>query len=338
MKKSLKNFKKEYLDLLLNFHWRQWKTLGVSSSIAGYESRLIDPEALLISTCTIGRYEPRLFDEMIDWLDKNGRFINIQRLKTVAGKAPFAGRDILAPISSIMAKRGSRAKWKRLSRRTPKVKSPEPLFYKKDGKPMTSFGTPDPDFKEYGYQRGRIELRGRSGSPGMSHPANLALKLRSLLGVSARCEILLYLLTHESGHPSLIARETYFGQRTIHDTLNDMICSGLIQVRSSGRQKHYWLVKERWASLLADDKTFPEWVTWPLFFSALERVWLKMNDQEFLDLDALLQASELRRLMGIVKPDIEQAGFSRNITDPTSVVGEEYTPVFMDDITALLGQ
>ena len=336
MKKSLKKFKKEYRDLLLDLHWRQWKTLGVSSSVAGYESRLIDPEALLISTCTVGRYEARLFDEMIDWLDENGRFINIQRLKTIAGKTSFAGRDVLSAIAGIMAKRGSMAKWKRLSRRAPKVKSPEPLFFKKDGKPMTSFGTPDPDFTEYGYQRGRIAIRGHSSPIGMSRPANLALKLRALLGVSARCEILVYLLTHESGHPSLIARETYFDQKTIHDTLNDMICSGLIQARSSGREKHYWLVKEQWGSLLTDDGSFPEWVTWPPLFSALERIWLKMNDQEFLDLDALLQASELRRLMGIVKPDIEQAGYSRNITDPSSVVGEEYVPVFMQDITALL--
>lgn len=335
MKRSLKKFKKEYLNLLLNLHWRQWKTLGVSSSVAGYESRLIDPEALLIATCTIGRYEPRLFDEMIDWLDENGRFINIQRLKTIANKTSFAGRDILAPIAGIMAKRGSTVKWKRLSSQAPRVKPPEPLFYKKDGASMPSFGTPDPDFAEYGYQRGRIDLRGRSSPLGMSRSANLALKLRSLLGVSARCEILLYLLTHASGHPSLIARETYFGQKTIHDSLNDMLCSGLLQARSSGREKHYWLVREQWASLLTDGGAFPEWVTWPPFFSALERVWLKINNQEFLGLDAVLQASELRRLMGIVKPDIEQSGFSRNITDPTSVVGEEYTPVFMNDITSL---
>jgi hypothetical protein len=54
---------------------------------------MIDPEALLLATCTFGRYEPRLFDEVLDWMRTNGWVMNTQRLGTVLREESWgAGR------------------------------------------------------------------------------------------------------------------------------------------------------------------------------------------------------------------------------------------------------
>lgn len=111
---------------------------------------------------------------------------------------------------------------------------------------------------------------------------------------------------------------------------------GVVQLRNVGRQKHYWLRSEHWAALLDRSEPFPKWITWPPMFSALERIFLKLNDPELLSLDPLLQSSELRQLMIEVRPLIERAGFGRKLSDDRRHLGESYLPVFMSDVTALL--
>ena len=59
---------------------------------------VIDPEALLLLTCTMGRHEPRLFDEVLDWLRENGRFINVMRLKRILRTENFAGEGWPRPV------------------------------------------------------------------------------------------------------------------------------------------------------------------------------------------------------------------------------------------------
>lgn len=332
MNQSLKQFRDSYLEQLLNFIWRQWSALGVSGYGEGEDRWVIDPEALLLFTCTMGRYEPRLFDEVLDWLDLNGRFINIQRLKTISKKESFQGVEVLSAIAGLMSRRAAMRKWGRLGEIIDEGKVPEDLFYKKDGEPMPSFGELDQDFMKYGFRRGPLKFRGYSKPPRTLPPSGLIYKLRSFLGVNARCEIMLYLLTHESGHPARIARETYYYQKTIQDTLIDMTFSGLVQVRSRGREKHYWLNHEQWSAFLPATGESPVWITWSPFFSALEKIWRKLNQPELSTLDPLLQSSELRKLMREVKPDIQRAGFARVLSDDSAYPGEEYTNIFLSDI------
>ena len=115
MNQSLKTFKAEYQNHLLNFLWRQWSSLGVAGQSRGDDVWIIDPESLLLFTCTLGRHEPRLFDEVLDWFQENGRFINILRLKRILGKEKFAGARVLAAIAGLMSKGTDVTKWKQLA-------------------------------------------------------------------------------------------------------------------------------------------------------------------------------------------------------------------------------
>src|SRR5437879_5751034 len=99
MNQPLRTFRDEFQNLLLNFLWRQWSALGVAGQASGEDDWIIDPEALLLLTCTMGRTEPRMFDEVLDWLQENGRFINIMRLKRILRTEKFAGERALAAVA-----------------------------------------------------------------------------------------------------------------------------------------------------------------------------------------------------------------------------------------------
>lgn len=98
MKTSLKQFRDSYLETLLRFLWREWTVLGVAGQDKAALGHVVDPETLLLFTCCLGRYDQRLFDEVLDWLVRNGRFINIQRLKNILRQETFQGGDVLDPL------------------------------------------------------------------------------------------------------------------------------------------------------------------------------------------------------------------------------------------------
>jgi len=337
MNQSLKTFKEEYQNHLVNFLWRQWSALGVAGHASGDDAWIIDPEALLLLTCSLGRCEPRLFDEVLDWLQENGRFINVQRLKRILRTEKFAGERTLAAIASVLSKGTEALKWKLLARSAPPPSAPEEFFYTPDGKPQPALGEAEPHFARYGFRRGPLRLRGYSQKFRPTQPTNLALQLRALFGINVRCEIVLFLLTHEAAHPSQIAREAYYFKRAVQGTLVDMSRSGVVELRLSGREKHYWLLQNHWAALLNRPEKFPQWVIWPAVFSALEGIWLKLNDPRLDALDPLLQSSELRQLMVEVRPALERARFDKTLSDHRNYLGEKYLPVFLSDVKNLLG-
>ena len=201
---------------------------------------------------------------------------------------------------------------------------------------MPCVGETDADFYAYGFTRYPIKLRGH-GRPFRPEPiTNLVLKLRALFGVSARCEILLYLLINGSGHPRRIARETYFYQKTVQDALVEMSRSGIIVSHTVGRERRYSLASSQWKELLLGGNGHGRWITWPPLLSAMERIWLTIDRSDIFELEPLLQASELRLLMTEVKPDIRRAGFPEILSDDRAYVGEEYTEAFLGDMKRLL--
>jgi hypothetical protein len=337
MKPSLKAFREEYRSLLLDLLWRQWSALGVAGHGGIEEERIIDPEALLLLTCTAARYDPRLFDEMIDWLQTNGWLINVMRLKRILRTEKFSGERVLAAIASLLAKGAEAPKWKQLAASTTRPNDNEPLFFTEDGQPIPVIGEPDPLFARYGWQRGPLRSRGYSQEFRSTESANLVLQLRALFGINVRCEIVIYLLTHDASHPSQIARDTYFFERAVQGTLVDMNRSGVIQVRVTNREKQYWLKQDSWWRLLdRGEESAPKWIRWPALFSALEQIWLRLNDPKLYTLESLLQASEVRQLMIKIRPSLERGGFDRALSDDRQHLGESYLPIFMADVKKLL--
>src|SRR5438034_11282874 len=132
MNPSLTGFREKYQESLLRFLWRQWSAFGVAGQTRGEDNWIGDPEGLLLFTCTVGRHDPRLFDEVMDWLHENGRFLNIHRLKRILRSEKFAGGSVLAAMAGMMSRGAEVLKWKQLAARQGESQVPEGLFFKKD--------------------------------------------------------------------------------------------------------------------------------------------------------------------------------------------------------------
>ncbi len=294
--------KNQFQDKIFDFLWHQWNILGVAGTTKPEDNRVIDPEALLLFSLSICRYEPRLFDEIIDWLFQNGQFINVQRLGQIQKKYDFNCAPQLSAVAEILSKKSSyKLKWSGLSKKY-YHKDKEPLFFDKEGNPLPcpNNENANPEFLNHGLRRGQINLRGYSQSFDLQSPACLLLRLRALLGINARAEILCLLASVKEVHPSEAARKISYYQKTVQTTLVEMAQSGVILTRTSKKEKFYRLKPGVLDTLLKPQDKSPQWINWPPLLRTVEILWKKLSELSGQRIDSLLLSSELKKLMSSV--------------------------------------
>ncbi len=340
MKTSPNKFKEAFLEGVLELLWRQWTTLGVAGH-GEREGRVIDPDALLLGTCVFGRYEPRLFDEMLDWLGVNGWCINVQRVRSLMKQYGYGCERVVACVAALQAKGAETAKWRRLSLSVEPIgagTSLDPLFYLPEGRPQPAFGRPEPEFARYGFHRGKLDLRRMSQEPNPELPGNLMFRLRALFGVNARADILTYLLTHADGHPPEMGRQTGYFPKTVQMTLVEMAYSGKIHGARKGREKHYRVDGAEWTLLHTREDSngsWPGWVGWPQSFAAMTDVWRLAQDPELAKTSASLQAAEWRKLMDRVEPWLAQGDAGTPPKDLNRLTGAAYLRAVQGELLQL---
>jgi hypothetical protein len=163
------------------------------------------------------------------------------------------------------------------------------------------------------------------------------LRLRALLGVNLRCEILCVLGSVDEVHPSQVARLIGQGPRSTQNVLAEMVRSGVVQVRTSAREKKYSVAPGTLDQLLRPGGSTP-WVNSASLFRALEIIWLGVSDPKRRALDRLMLASEWRRLAKKAGPLLGDAGMGRSFRDDSLFPGESYFDVFVEDIKHILAR
>lgn len=331
MKMLLKEFKDEFRVQLLDLFWRQWISLGVSGHGQAWTRSVIDPDALLLASCTIGRHEPRLFDAMLDWMGINGAFVNVNRINRMLKEGHYAGGDVLAAVASSIRATENALKWSRIaSPRQAKRQADEPLFFMPDGSPLPLVGEPDPVFLQHGFLRDRYSERGVASSFSPEYAVNLLLRLRALLGVNARCEILAYLLLNGRGSPRAIARACGYYPATVTKALSEMGASGYLTSRVDGRHRYYSLNAESWGPVILEGATL-SWINWIPLLSAFEQTWLFLHAPGRDAQTPLAQASDLRRLLNAsLMKKLADSGLTVELGDHTRHVGESLLPFFIN--------
>jgi hypothetical protein len=292
--------KNEFQEHIFDFLWNEWAILGVFASVEAKEKRIIDPEALLLFSLHLSRYDPRLFDEIIDWLFQNGQLINVQRLVQMQKQYAFACGPQLCAVAELLSKKATyKLKWSGVAKQHTLKNNIEPLFLDKEGTPLPApqDKDADPDFLKHGLRRGRIHLRGNSQSFDLASPATLLLKLRSLIGIHARAEILCLLASVKEIHPSEAARITGYYQKTIQTTLVEMTRSGAVLIRTSKKEKYYRLKSGVLDPFFKPDGQSPQWINWPALLKAIETLWTTLCILSRIDIDPLLLSSELKKTL-----------------------------------------
>lgn len=292
----LKTFREEYLETILRFLWREWSALGVAGQEKVPLHHVVDPEALLLFTCSLGRYDQRLFDEVMDWLIENGRFLNVQRMRNILHREAFGGAAVLGAVGDWLSRRGEPMKWKLLAKTEGPEEKRETLFYLPDGRPLPQSAEDDATFLEHGFIRSPLVPRGYSISfPANALPCRL-LSMRALFGVNARCDVLMYLSMNKMGHPREVARELYYSQKAIHDVMSDMARSGIVHSARLARERTFRIVSDGLSFLTGGPDT-PAWINWAILLSMAETLWRKIEALHTAELDPLVESTEIALLM-----------------------------------------
>ena len=274
----LRNFRAQCLEAVLNLLWRQWCSLGVAGhSEPANPALLIDPEALLLATTSLGRHDPRLFDEAVDWLGAYGSLINLQRVKNLQQNTILGDEPVLQAIAEWVGTHKTQPRWKSL---LPKSKPSDPvtqLFI--TGNDLTPREA-DAIFLAYGLERPRFETRGMSQAPNPTLPPNLVFTLRALIGVSARVEVILYLVGHKAAYASEIARITGYAPRTLQALMQEMTLSGRVVTQETsannskvrkGANRLYQIEATDWA-FLTSGKAAAQWFPWGSLYAFVRDV------------------------------------------------------------------
>jgi hypothetical protein len=325
---------------LLDFAWRQWSQLGVSASVTGGDLWAADPEALILFTLRIARRDPRLFDEVLDWVALNQKLLSLQRLRNLTARFPVDADLVAAVVAWIKEpvptdvlvshERAVKPRPKEGDQARQSVFSPDVLGF---------VAKADPIFGEYGFIRPIVLRSGKSREPDVERPVNFAFRLRHLFGPGSRSEVMRILLTYRDGplDAARIADEAAFAKRNASEALAAVAASGAISATWSGNERHFRARREPWATLLGLDD-MPIFVSWVhLLPAALEiSTWLD-EKADSVESDYLI-ASQARSLIDKVGHDLRTAGVDiprRSPSDePASLLAFETTS---DTILAALG-
>ena len=311
--------------------WDQWSQLGVSAaSPPRREERAADPEALLLFTLEVGRNDPRLFDEVLDWLALNEHLVSVHRLRNVC---------VDATDSALV---GAALDWSARSRgRGPSpgdaVPTIElvPLFHSVPA-PVDNL---DESFARHGFARARVKPSGKSQPPRLHDPISFAFRLRRLLGVGVRAEVIRALLTIRAPRLSgkVITASAAFAQRNVREGLTQLLEAGVINVVDIADDRYYSVSQGDWATLLGlpAAPALPFHFDWIPTYRTLTRIvrWLQQPGLD--DLSEYLRASQARTLVDELATDLAYAGVP---VGPYMALGQDFWDEFTEIVRALVRQ
>jgi hypothetical protein len=308
---SLTEFKERFTQGFLEVQWKHWSALGVASHVEPEERSLIDIEALTLSTLVAGFQDTRLLDASIEWLVKNSDWLNLQRFKRIA-------KTFTAPLP-------------KLSPRIDSLLDPQVFIllgntFKRFGqKAWTGKG---PGKREFGknsttrYEEffSKFQMRHIVTDVVPQRPSLLQLRLRGILGIDARVEVLVYLLTNETGNSNAIAKEIFYDQKSVYRILEKWHKVGFLAKDKGPKIVTFTLEnRAKWLDLLGL-REIPTYLNWVQVFHFLGQILKALSvspwsEDEYmlssLFRDLLDEAKHMRKYVHVSVPEPNQYPGSR---------------------------
>ena len=131
--------------------------MGLSAAAKQHSQWAQDPEALIVFTLEVARSEPRLFDELLDWMLLNEPLLSVRRLRAMC--IDDSDRALVNGTLAWLA--GQRPRTRLTSGTpTPSPSTLEPLF-----RPAGPPGDIDPSFAKAGLARPPLQPSHKSCAP-----------------------------------------------------------------------------------------------------------------------------------------------------------------------------
>ena len=273
----MNRLRQEIDALALDLAWSLWAELGVDGAVRRHDWQAVDLEPLIIFTAHLGSADNRLRASTIDWCIANARFASAFRLRNLADQARPDTRTAFGRFAATVRTH---------------AKAPWPG----QGDPLTLF---HPE---------------RTGSPDLRRPSLVQLRLRALVGVSARAEILKLLLA-DPDRPqtaATLAEDAAYGKGSVAQSLEMLTLAGIVQIQPQGNRLLYRLARpgELAQALQWLPAVFPDW--WPIFnvVEALAEYAHAMTGPSPARLAAL------QKLIKQIDPDLHRLGIAEQVPHP----------------------
>lgn len=298
----------DFQSWLASFLWGQWGQMGILATAGRSDRWAMDPEALLLLSFEVGREEPRLFEEVLDWLARNERLVSIQRLRNLVREE--ADRAL---VEAVVGWLGQRRRRPRLEARTAPAVEPSEVqpFFRNSALPVSD---PDPAFLAQGFLKPSSEPSAKSQPPDVLLPINFAFRLRLLLGIGARAEATRVLLT--IGVPQVnvqaLAASTAYTKRNVQEAVTSLTAAGMLAAFEIGNEQRFSIPLGRWAELLELDE-LPSHEDWPQLFAAYRKILRWLADPAHEGLSDYMLSSEARTLAEKARPDLQFAGIAIDV-------------------------
>jgi hypothetical protein len=320
---SLKEFRKNFFNDLLEVHWRHWTSLGVSSHVKPEGYWIIDLEALIVSTLAIGLLDKRLLSASLEWLIKNGQWINLSRLRRVAEyfMKPLPALEqpvILSEIFALLIQQYNKS-----------------IQSNRVAEERAYYGVAGNIVKEYKNIFHTFRPRGVISEPVLQNPSLIQLLLRGTFGVDARAEILIYLMIHDNGNSNSIAKEVFYNQKNVYRILENWVRSQMVTKISQKRSAQYFLQKKEELLRTIGCKELPAYINWVRTFLWLDQIAKALSTPPWSE-DEYLMSSFFREILDEVKATARTLNII--VPEPALYPGKEYFVPFGMGVLEMLKQ
>ena len=296
---SVQEYKRLLFNSILDLLWRQWCALGVPGNIAtGMDSEtVLDPEALILFSAEFARYDQRLYDLILDWMDVHSSQINIQRLKALYTKAECKDELSLGYIAAV-ASESDYGRWNKPAKDfCPKDKTTTVALFKDlNCEPDTFIPTHDPIALQYGLDRNLRQKSGKIPSIIPENTASLLFRMRSIMGIAARAETILVMLTTPSCKVQDIVDKSGYTWKSIQDVLKELTAGSFVSsINGTKRGKQYNLTRpEKIRQLFGLSKIlYPNWLD---VYDSISILWRTVSNPNMVKVSDETFKNELRTL------------------------------------------
>ncbi len=321
MGRSIKDFKQEFLNILLEIHRRQWAALGAVSGEVEEKQWIIDLESLVMSTFSLGLQDPDLLTAAVQWMDINGDWINLSRYKRLRRVFLETEKEAGGPILNAFLFKHMPSS---LARYAHQENVPE----------RQSADQSAADEIEYSQFFRKLEFPGQCREMNVQHPSLLQLLLRGVFGIDARAEVLIYLLSHDSGNSNSIARELFFDQKAVYRIIERWKTVGVVETIPGGRIGNVSVKREEaWMWLLGPSGR-ADYLNWVRFY-LLSATILRGLSVERVAEDEDQTASLFKRLYEDTR--VVARPLNVEVPDPRFLPSEEYNQTYMSTWIRILG-
>jgi DNA-binding MarR family transcriptional regulator len=175
--------------------------------------------------------------------------------------------------------------------------------------------------KEYREFFKSFRARGIVTEVKVRQPVLVQLLLRSVVGVGARADVLVYLLFNNSGSSNSIAKEVFYDQKNVYRILERWAGAGVVTKIAGKKIANYSLSnREQWFRLLQLKESLT-YLNWAKTFFMCDRLANALVTPPWSD-DEYLLSSFFRDLLSDVKPIAKSLNIQ--IPEPSAYAGPEY--------------